>query len=108
MRNTCYTELQSNKNEMTPDARDIQGQATIDLIGRPTVKRDSTDSLAGMSNTDPSFNPQLSALLDLLIQHEETLRNELVKTKQLRQQIENLIPNSPFKDFINSLEEYQE
>lgn len=73
-------------------------------VRRPTVKRDSTNSSAGSQKATPSFDPQLSALLDLLIQHEESLRAELVKTKQLRQQLENLIPNQPLKDFINSLD----
>lgn len=72
------------------------------------MRRDCTDSLAGSQNTDSSFDPQLSQLLDLLLQHEESLRADLIKTKQLRQQIENLIPNQPLKEFISSLKDYQE
>lgn len=53
---------------------------------------------------NPDFDPKLSQLLDLLIQHEESLRAELIKTKQIRQQLENLIPNNPLKDFISSLD----
>lgn len=54
--------------------------------------------------TQPTFDPKLSQLLDLLIQHEETLRDELVKVKQLRQQVERLIPNNPIREFIESLD----
>lgn len=43
----------------------------------------------------------LSAFLDLLIQQEEQLREQLIKTRQLRQQVEQMVPNNPIRDFIN-------
>lgn len=52
----------------------------------------------------PTFDPRLSQLLDLLLWREETLRDELIKTKQLRQQVERLIPNNPIAEFIESLD----
>lgn len=43
----------------------------------------------------------LSAFLDLLIQQEEQLREQLIKTRQLRQQVEQMVPNNPIRNFIN-------
>jgi hypothetical protein len=46
----------------------------------------------------PTFDPL--QILDLLIQQEEMLREQLIRTRQLRQQVELMIPNSPFTQFI--------
>lgn len=57
-----------------------------------------------MSDTPTPFNAQLSAFLDLLVQHEERLRDELIKTRELRRLVEAQLSTNPFIDFINELE----
>lgn len=48
------------------DACDInQALATVNLLGRPTVKRDSTNSSVGSQKATPSFDPQLLTQLDI-------------------------------------------